>query len=162
MVRRRKWFPTPGLRWCTSYLKRNLVNKWITQTFRGSNTEIILASGIRAEESLSRSRLHEWEDPRDRHVVSSVSKIWYPCLYMGEQEVKERVKAEGLKLHPCYEFARRCGCWCCIFAPKGEVRAYAEAHPDLYENACQIEDVIKNKWRYRCGFNDLMKQGRLL
>lgn len=37
----------------------------------------------------------------------------------------------------------------------------AEMHPDVYEAACILEDRIKNKWKYRLGFNDLFKQGRL-
>jgi len=162
MVARRRFFPTPGVRWCTSYLKRDLLNKWLTNNFRGTSTELILVTGIRAEESLSRSRLHEWEEPKNVHIVRSVSRVWYPCLDMKEQEIKDRVRVEGLELHPCYEFARRCGCWCCIFAPKGEVREYAERNPELYERACLLEDEIKNKWRHRFGFNDLMKQGKLL
>jgi len=161
MARRRRFFPTPGVRWCTSYLKRDLLNKWITKNYRGTDTELILVTGIRSEESLSRSRLHEWEEPKNVHIVRSVSQVWYPCLDMKEQEIKDRVKAEGLELHPCYDFARRCGCWCCIFAPKGEVREYAEQNPQLYEQACLLEDEIKNKWRHRFGFNDLMKQLKL-
>ena len=160
-TRRRKFFPTPGLRWCTKYLKLDLINKWLTKNYRGTGTELILVTGIRAEESLSRARLHEYEAPKDVNIVQSVSRVWYPCLDMKEQEIKDRVKAEGLELHPCYEFARRCGCWCCIFAPKGEVREYAERNPQLYEKACLLEDEIKNKWRHRFGFNDLMKQLKL-
>lgn len=162
IARQRKFFPTPGVRWCTSYLKRDLLGHWITQNFRSSGVELILVTGIRAEESLARSRLHEWEDPRDIHTVQSVSRVWFPCLDMSEKEIYDRVKAEGLELHPCYEFAKRCGCWCCIFAPRGEVREYAEMRPEVYKNACLLEDEIKNKWKYGFGFNDLMKQGRLL
>jgi len=161
MAKRRKFFPTPGLRWCTSYLKRDLLNKWITKNFKGIGAELILITGIRAEESLARSRLHEWEEPRNVHIVQSVSRVWYPCLNMKEAEIKERVRGEGLELHPCYEFARRCGCWCCIFAPVGEVREYAESNPELYERACLLEDEIKHKWKQKLGFNDLMKQLRL-
>jgi len=162
ITRKRKFFPTPGLRWCTEYLKRSLLNKWLTANFRGTDTEVIVVTGIRAEESVRRAKHQEWEDPRDNHIVLSASKIWYPCLHMSEKEVKARVVAEGLPLHPCYEFSPRCNCWCCIFAPPAQVRLYAEMHPELYEKACLLEDEIKNKWKQHIGFNDLMKQGRLL
>lgn len=161
-VKRRKWFPDPAVRYCTGYLKRDVLNHWLTENFRGSGTEVIVVTGIRAEESESRARKHEWETPKTAHVVKSVSRVWYPCLNMSLQEVKERVVAEGLPLHPCYDFSTRANCWCCIFAHPNEVRAYAEMQPKLYEAACLIEDEIKNKWKYRLGFNDLMKQGRLL
>jgi len=162
-VDHRGYFPTPGLRHCTGHLKHKVLNKWLTANFRGKGEEVIVVSGVRAEESQSRSRLHEWEDPRAHRVVASATKLWYPCLTMSVSEVKERVKAEGLPLHPCYDFTTRCSCWCCIFAdPLAEVRPYAELHPDLLERACLLEDKIKFKWKHRFGFNDLMKQGRLI
>lgn len=161
-VRKRKFFPTPVVRHCTGHLKRDVFNKWLTTNFKGKGYEVIVVSGIRGEESQRRSKLHEWENPRDHKLVQTASKIWYPCLNMSYREVMERVKSEGLPLHPCYDFATRCSCWCCIFASNCEVRAYAEVHPALYEKACLLEDEIKNKWKYRFGFNDLMKQGKLL
>ena len=81
---------------------------------------------------------------------------------MSLKDVKERVVGEGLPLHPCYEFSTRANCWCCIFAHPNEVRAYAEMQPKLYEDACLLEDEIKHKWKEHFGFNDLMKQGRLV
>jgi len=161
-ARHRKFFPTPVVRHCTSDLKRDVFNKWLTTNFKGKGYEVIVVSGIRAEESRSRSKLHEWENPQGHKIVTTASKLWYPCLNMSYREVMERVKSEGLPLHPCYDFAMRCSCWCCIFGKYNEVRTYAEAHPDLYEKACLVEDEIKCKWKYRFGFSDLMKQGRLV
>ena len=81
---------------------------------------------------------------------------------MSKNEVRERVTAEGLELHPCYEFASRLSCWCCIYAHPNEVRPYAEEHPELHEKVCLIEDEIKDRWKWRFSFNDLLKQGKLL
>lgn len=161
-VRYRRHFPTPVVRHCTSDLKRAVFNKWLSANFRGKGYEIIVVSGIRGDESLSRSRLHEWEDPKDHRLVRTASKLWYPCLNMSAQGVKEIVKVAGLPLHPCYDFATRCSCWCCIFGKYNEVRTYAEVHPDLYEKACLVEDEIKHKWKEHFAINDLMNQGRLL
>ena len=88
--------------------------------------------------------------------------FWAPCIAMSKTEVKERVEAEGLPLHPCYDFSSRCSCWLCMFQPNQVVRTYAEMHPELYKEACLIEDEVKHKWKLGFGFNDLMKQGRLL
>jgi len=90
-------------------------------------------------------------------------KAYYylPIHDMNKVQVKEYVEANGLPIHPCYEFSERCSCWCCIFQPPHVVREYAEMQPKLYEQACLVEDEIRNKWKYRFGFNDLMKQGRL-
>jgi len=164
MVRRFTAFPSPGNRVCTHKLKQDIFRGWVRRHREELGNEIITVSGIRADESSARSKMHEWiEVPRLTLADGSFrAKGWLPCLNMSALEVKERIKAEGLPLHPCYDFSERCSCWCCIFQPNPVVREYAEMHPELYEQACLLEDEIKHKWKYGFGFNDLMKQGRLL
>lgn len=164
LSKRRGIFPTPQHRHCTSYLKRDLFNHWLTVNFKGQGHEIIVVNGIRGEESPGRALCKEWQDPADARYVKTASKLWHPCLDMSKLAVKERVMAEGLELHPCYQITDRCSCWCCIFAHPNIVRAFAELHPELYEKACLAEDGIGMKWsyKYNIGFNDLMKQGRLV
>jgi len=156
LIRHTGYFPRPQYRFCTSRLKERIFLKWLRENQDNLGDEIIVVSGIRADESRGRSKLQPYSQIRD-----GVYR-WLPCFEMSKNEVKERVSAEGLKLHPCYEFATRLSCWCCIFAHPNEVRPYAEEHPELYEKACLIEDEIKDKWKWRFGFNDLMNQGRLL
>jgi len=155
-IRHFQHFPRPQYRFCTSRLKERVFGKWLRENRENLGDEIITVSGIRAEESQSRSKLLPYAE-----VLKGVYR-WLPCFEMGKSEVKERVKAEGLPLHPAYDFATRLSCWCCIFAHPNEVRPYAEEHPELYEQACLLEDEIKDKWKWQFGFNDLMKQGRLL
>ena len=149
---------TPALRKCTFRLKVELYRSWLSK-YRKMNdlTDIITVTGIRGEESSTRSRLDEWQI--DDH---GSGLFWRPCLYMLKQEVFDRIKAEGLPLHYCYEFSSRCNCWCCIFAGYNEIRTYAEANPDEYEKACLLEDEIgKPLISLNLAMNDLMKQGRL-
>lgn len=164
IARRLNHFPTPQMRNCTLYLKVREVNRWVRANRRSLGNEIIIVSGIRGEESLHRSKLPEWGIHEELTLKdgSFIARTWNPCLYLKEREVYEIIRAEGLPLHPCYEFSQRCNCWGCIFAPNHVVREYAEMHPDLYEKACLLEDEIKHKWKQGFGFNDLMKQGRLL
>ncbi|GAI54751.1 unnamed protein product, partial [marine sediment metagenome] len=68
-TRRRQYFPTPAVRVCTDRLKHRVLNKWLTQNFKNKGYEVIVVTGIRADESLSRSRLHEWEEPKDHRLV---------------------------------------------------------------------------------------------
>jgi len=155
-IRHFGYFPRPQYRFCTSRLKERVFKKWIRENRVILGDEIIAVSGIRAEESRSRSKLLPYDQ-----IAKGIYR-WLPCFEMSKNEVKERVKAEGLPIHPAYDFATRLSCWCCIFAHPNEVRPYAEEHPELYEMACLIEDEIKDKWKWQFGFNDLMKQGRLL
>lgn len=146
---------TPALRKCTHRLKLDVFNSWLRKNgLLGS--DVTLVTGIRREESQSRSLLPQ-EDIDDRG-----SKIWRPCLYMSGAEVKERVRAEGLPLHYCYEFSSRCNCAWCIFAGKYEMQAYAEMYPKDYERVCILEEKIDRPLRLDFRMNDLLKQGRLL
>jgi 3'-phosphoadenosine 5'-phosphosulfate sulfotransferase (PAPS reductase)/FAD synthetase len=163
LAKRRGYFPTPAQRQCTAYLKRDLFNKWVRHNRDKLGKEIIVVSGIRSEESQIRSKMAIYgEHPTRLKDGSFKANLWLPCFDMSEREVKDRVKAEGLPLHPCYDFSTRCSCWMCIFQPNSVVRTYAEAHPELYEHACLLEDEIKHKWKEHFAINDLMKQGRLL
>jgi 3'-phosphoadenosine 5'-phosphosulfate sulfotransferase (PAPS reductase)/FAD synthetase len=161
LVREQGHFPLANYRFCSSMLKYKMLRKWIQDNRKNLGTEVIVVSGLRAEESRERYKMPVWS----KHEVSLKEGFtawnWRPCHQMTQKEIYERIKAEGLPLHPCYDFSTRLSCWCCIFAHPNEVRPYAEAHPELYEKACLIEDEIKCKWKPGFALNDLMKQGRL-
>ena len=163
LTERKGYFANPFIRHCTGELKKNLFDKWVRENREKIGNEAIIVYGIRGEESQSRSKLPEW----DLHQTTLkngkfTAKIWRPILSMRKQEVFERIRAEGLPLHYCYDFSTRCNCWMCFFAHPNEVRAYAEVHPEEYEKACLLEDKIKHKWKAGFAINDLMKQGRLI
>jgi len=152
---------TPAFRKCTFRLKVDLYRSWLTKYRRERGIavdDIITVTGIRGEESSSRSKLTEWQ--KDDH---GQGYYWRPCLTMRKQEIFERIKAEGLPLHYCYEFSSRCNCWLCIFAGYNEIRTYAEMNPDEWEKACLLEDEIgKPLLGVHSAISDIMKQGRLL
>ena len=154
------FFPTPSCRNCTTHLKVDAFKKWFN-SIKYEYDEHIVVFGRRGEESLSRSKMPEWMSDPKITTNTIKPKIWNPLIHMSEQEVYERIKTEGLPLHPCYDFSPRCSCWCCIFQPWQVVRTYAEEYPELYEHACLVEEEIKHKWKIGFGFSDLMKQGRL-
>lgn len=160
-VRHDKFPFTPVMRKCTWRLKIDIYRQWLThyKKDRGLTADdIITVTGIRGEESLSRSKLTEWQP--DDHGQGT---YWRPCLYMRKQEVLDRIKAEGLPLHWCYGISDRCNCWLCIFAGKYEIRSYIELYPDEWEKACLLEDEIgKPLLAQGKAINDIMKQGKLL
>lgn len=162
LVKRFSVFPGPQSRFCTTKLKKDAVRSWVAKNRTTLGDELIIVTGLRGEESVARSKLSEWAIDDHLTTKNQTVKLWAPCLHMRKQEVIDRVKAEGLPLHPCYEFSDRCSCWMCIFQPWHVVRTYAEMHPDLYEKACLIEDEIKHKWKEHFAINDLMNQRRLL
>jgi len=161
LARRRGYWPTPDCRQCTAYLKRDTFASWFRH-HRSEYPNPVIVSGIRADESASRAKLPEWSTSEALSTKAHEVKLWNPCLHMTAEEVFARVRAEGLPLHPCYEFSPRCSCWLCIFTHPNAVRAYAEQRPDMYEQACALEDEIRHKWRDGLAIGDIMKQGKLL
>ena len=159
LAKERGYWPTPDCRHCTGYLKRDLFEKWLRANRNGD--EVVVVSGIRADESRSRAKLPEWSNSRLSTKTQTVT-LWNPCLDMTAQQVFARIKAEGLPLHPCYEFSPRCSCWLCMFQHPNVVRTYAEMHPEMYEAACAIEEDIGRRWKDGMAIGDLMKQARLL
>lgn len=160
LAERRGFWPTPDCRHCTGYLKRDVFASWLRKNREGDETVVV--SGIRADESRSRAKLPEWRKSDELSTKQHTVHLWNPCLDMTAQQVFDRIEAEGLPLHPCYEFSPRCSCWLCIFQHPNVIRAYAEQRPDMYEEACNLEERIKHKWRDGLAMSDIMRQGRLL
>ncbi len=160
LAKRKGYWPTPDCRHCTRELKQHVFDKWLRKNRDGDET--IVVSGIRADESLSWAKLPEWSTSEALSTKAQTVTLWNPCLHMTAEQVFARVKAEGLPLHPCYEFSPRCSCWLCFFQHPNVVRTYAEMHPELYAQACELEDEIGHTWKDGLAMNDLMKQGRLL
>lgn len=158
-----KSFPLPGTRVCTRLLKKDQLRNWVRHHREEMGNELILIYGFRDEESPGRAKMQTVSINNELTLKSVDFKVfnYLPIRDMTKKEVKDYVKANGLPIHPCYEFSERCSCWCCIFQPAHVVREYAEWHSSLYEQACLVEDAIKHKWKNNFGFNDLMKQKKL-
>jgi 3'-phosphoadenosine 5'-phosphosulfate sulfotransferase (PAPS reductase)/FAD synthetase len=166
-IEERGVFATPNCRSCTNELKKDPANLWIRRHRTELGNELIVVSGIRAEESKRRSLLPEREEhPTTLKNGTFKATTWYPCLHFKEDEIYEKIAAEGLPLHPVYKkaggFSDRVSCWCCIFQRNSAVREYAEMHPELGEKLINLEQEVKHRWKDNTSFEDVMRQGRLL
>ena len=61
MSRKNGFFPNASCRDCTGSLKQAVFYKWVRNNRDLFSDKLIIVSGIRADESLSRSRYHEFE-----------------------------------------------------------------------------------------------------
>lgn len=162
IAERRGYWPTPDCRHCTGYLKHKPFRSWLAKHRAELGAEVVVVYGMRADESRLRAKLPTWGVSQEFSTKAQTVQIWNPCLDMTAQQVFDRIEAEGLPLHPCYEFATRCSCWLCMFHHPNVVRAYAEQRPDMYEEACNLEERIKRRWRDDLAISDIMRQGKLL
>jgi len=160
LAEKRGYWPTPDCRQCTHYLKQHVFSKWLRAN-RGDSATLVVVSGIRADESAARGKLPPLRISGELSTKTQTVTLWNPCLDMTAEQVFDRIAAEGLPLHPCYEFSPRCSCWLCMFQHPNVIRAYAEQRPDMYEQACNLEERIKHKWRDGLAISDIMRQSKM-
>jgi 3'-phosphoadenosine 5'-phosphosulfate sulfotransferase (PAPS reductase)/FAD synthetase len=126
-------FPSRVKRWCTDYLKIKTLKKHLNTFEYPVNT-----IGIRAEESVARSKLPE------REISTSLDcMVWRPLLHWTKQDVIDIHHRHDLRPNPLYlQGADRVGCWPCIFSRKSEIRFIAETDPRRIDIIEQLEKEI--------------------
>ena len=117
---RKGMFPSRVTRFCTEELKIWPFLAWAESV----DASVINAVGVRADESVARSGMPEWEHMRDRRgrEIDAI-EVWRPILRWTEEEVIAVHRRYGLRPCPLYlRGATRVGCWPCIQAGKAELR----------------------------------------
>lgn len=135
-------FPTRMRRWCTEHLKINAIKSF----FREAGLDLpVNTVGVRAEESVYRSKLPE------RELSTSLDcMVWRPILHWTKQDVIDIHSRHQIR--PCSLYlngAERVGCWPCIFSRKSEVRYLAETDQvrvDLLRDLEADVQRLKNGW----------------
>lgn len=125
LVLRKGMFPARTRRFCTEHLKVKPILAFIEEMRNRDGVEPVQCVGIRAGESLARSKLTEWEwsDAFD-------CDVWRPLIAWSEQDVIDIHTRHGLAPNPLYlRGASRVGCWPCIFARKAEIENIADVDP---------------------------------
>lgn len=116
---RKIMFPSRVRRWCTQELKVRPFLRYVESL----DQDIVNVVGIRAEESVARSRLPERElMPGAEHI-----EVWRPIIRWTEAEVIAIHKRHGVRPCPLYlQGSTRVGCWPCIQSNKGELSELAK------------------------------------
>ena len=132
LVKRRKTFPRGRMRFCTQELKIKPMIKFLS----GLEDEPVNAVGIRAAESVSRSKMQEWEFKGDFDCWT-----WRPLIAWTLDDVIGIHARHDLKPNPLYLMgASRVGCFPCIHAKKKEIKFMADFWPERFK---QIEGLEK-------------------
>lgn len=118
-------------RFCTEELKvKPLINYLKTL-----DDEVTCYQGIRAEESVSRSKLpiRQFSDDFDCWIER-------PLLHYKLTDVLEIIRRHGQDLNPLYRLgAGRVGCFPCVMINHGELRRLSYSCPEIWERIEQAE-----------------------
>jgi len=138
LIRKKGMFPSRRRRFCTQELKVFPIQRYIKALTEELEDEVVNTVGIRAEESMARSKMPEWE-----HSDSFDCEVWRPLIRWTEGDVVAIHAKHGLKPNPLYlRGAERVGCWPCIYARKKEIRMIADTDPGTIDRIRNIEDEV--------------------
>lgn len=150
MVEHRGMFPSAQHRQCTSDLKRAPIEKFIRNWCKDHGKSLIVnCMGIRAEESVSRSKQNPF---RFNERNSKSGREWYDWLPIFDWTIKEvwaEIESVGQKRHYAYDLGMsRLSCVFCIMSNKRDIQIAAKHNPELYQRYVATEE--------RLGFTLLM------
>lgn len=159
-VERRRMWPSPQQRWCTSDLKRGPLRRLMTrlvrehrERFGEGRVRLLNVMGLRAEESPARSRkpvtqVDESASNGRREVTN-----FLPLHDWSEREVWDCIAGSriGDLVHPAYEAGMpRLSCRFCILAPKSALVTAARLNPRLAREYLRVERETGHSFRLNC------------
>lgn len=136
--------PDLSVRWCSSYLKIDVMAAAIRNQDRFLSGRTLVVTGERAEESTSRAKYKTFEphrtDTRDgtrrrRHVDH-----YRPVHDWAEARVWAIIAAWGVVAHPAYHLGwSRLSCLSCIFGSPNQWATIAAVFPEFFERIAAKE-----------------------
>ena len=164
-IERRRKFPTPTQRFCTSDFKRDPIAKLFTVLARESRAagardpiRILNAVGMRAEESIGRAKLSDFRiDARTTGKgTRKIVHVWLPIHRWTIDEVWSEIRRSGVPHHPAYDLGMpRLSCIFCIFAPKAVLMVAGRHNPELLDEYIAVEERIDHKFKPRLSLGEV-------
>jgi len=152
LIEEQKIFPTGGIRFCTRLLKIVPIQNFLALERVKIGSKPTNAVGIRAEESIKRSEMTEYEEQDE-------SIIWRPLINWTLDEVVSIHKKHSVPPNPLYlKGALRVGCYPCIFSRKEEIKNLARTDPGRIEKIKNLEEHISE---IRGGESHFFKGGNI-
>lgn len=146
MVRRRRMFPSPSNRQCTSDLKRDPIAKAIRHYLKANprfGGQVVSCMGLRAQESASRAKAKTWKLNNRESKAGRTWFDWLPIHAMSEAQVFEVIRGAGQRPLWVYEAGmRRASCQFCIMACKADLKRAAQLAPERYAARVRLEREV--------------------
>lgn len=134
-----------SVRWCSSYLKIDVMAAAIRNQDRFLDRRTLVVTGERAEESPARAKYRTFEphrsDNRDGARVSRHVDHWRPVHAWSEREVWDAMRRLGIVPHPAYRAGfGRLSCRLCIFSSPDQWATNALLFPSAFEAVADHEE----------------------
>ena len=130
-------FPSTMARFCTDFLKVQPINQQVIFPAIEKYGRIESWHGVRADESLSRSKLSE------REMDDTGAEIVRPILHWTVDDVFAMHKKHDVEPNPLYKQGMgRVGCMPCVNCRKEELRQIAMRFPDQIERVAEWERLV--------------------
>lgn len=144
-------FPSTMARFCTVELKVNVIKNYVSN-FLKANEDVDSWVGIRAEESLKRSRLTERELLMADKVTGAEAWHYRPILSWSASDCFSMLKRHGIDPNPLYKLGMaRVGCMPCVNSRKDELREIAARFPEVIDRV--------RSWERAVGLASRLKKG---
>ncbi|MDM5352609.1 phosphoadenosine phosphosulfate reductase family protein [Lysinibacillus sphaericus] len=130
-------FPSTMARFCTVELKVRPMFDQVYVPILEAGNHVVSWQGIRANESLSRSKMAETEETPEGYT------IYRPILDWDVYDVFKQHDKHGIKPNPLYKQGMgRVGCMPCINSKKEELYEIARRFPEEIERVARWEEIV--------------------
>lgn len=144
LVKAKRSFPPRDRRWCTTELKLRPIAEYMDAA--DPSRSAVSAVGIRAQESMARAVLEEWEFQEGNGEVAVNRWQWRPILRWLFDDVVEIHRRHGVTPNRLYTDpawnSSRVGCCPCIMARKSEIATMAQAWPERIDEIRDMEAAV--------------------
>ena len=132
---------TPGMRFCTSELKTDLICRELTKRYPGQ--KILSATGVRHDESASRAKMPIASPQPKLSARGCQGMNWNPIAPWSTPSVYDYIALKQEPLHEAYTVygSTRVSCAFCIMGSAGDLKASASCpdNADIYRRMVRLE-----------------------
>jgi len=141
LAKKKGRFPSARARFCTEHLKVKPMAEWLKG--QEYDAEHVVCQGIRADESVYRSGLAEWDLNETGRTNWYDTELWRPILRWTPDDVFACHKRHDFEPNELYlRGQKRVGCFPCIMSTTGTLKTSFLLDPNLLDRLKEMEAEV--------------------
>jgi len=157
--------PDLKVRWCSAYLKIDVMAAAIRNQERFNGVHTCVLSGERGQESSARAEYEVLENDRaDLRTGKKVQRLvdrWRPIRDWKEEQVWDIIRRFSVRPHPAYSLGySRVSCKFCIFGNANQFATSAAISPEQGEALMQHEEAFGCTIKRNISLRELVAKGQ--